>query len=259
MRRLVALAVGLAVVAAAAPSVAAGPRVERRLMVFSYDGRGPAILLVQGEVEAKGVPGYFATVSASEHDGELDPYFPDVLELGEPSEPPRTYGALGARDLCASPVVSCTRKPGSSSLGFSISYSIGRGDEVSHTRLYLAMEGTRIETSSISRGWRMHSRSGGLARSTAGGTGARAFGASVEAQPEARLPGGRRGSIGIGVPPCDELGLGIVSLTGGRRPVTDTCPAYPLSAAAKGATQWVLSGTAAGLSSSRTRLLVIDL
>lgn len=259
MRRLLVSLLSLATVAVAAPSQAAAPRLQRQLMVFTYDGLGPALLSVEGSVEAIGRPGYFATVIADEFDGQLDPFFPDVIDLGGNGSPARTYGAVGAHDLCVSPVVTCTPSSTTGSLGFGVSFSVGRSTRPQHLRLLLALEGTKVSASHVELGWKAHVRHSGFTRSTAGGTGVRAFGAAVEAMPDASLRGGRSGSIAVAVPPCEDVGAGVVRLTGGRTTETAICPSYPVAAAAAGPTTWTTSGPAAGITTYRTRLIVIDL
>src|SRR3954452_13101605 len=121
MRRLALLLAGLLVGAAVTPSLAAAPKGQRQLVQFSYDGRGPAMLSVEGWTEASGRPGYFATVSAEDFEGNgtMQPFFPDLIELGEGAAPPHVYGAAGDHDVCASPVLTCTTTPGSGKLRFS--------------------------------------------------------------------------------------------------------------------------------------------
>src|SRR4051812_32057212 len=192
MRRLALLLAGLLVLAAAAPSIATPQKLQRQLIEFSYDGRGPALLSVEGWTEAGGRPGYFATVSAEDFEGNgtMQPFFPDLIELGEGAAPPHVYGAAGDHDVCASPVLTCTTTAGSGKLRFSLGYSVGKSDRPNHIRFYLAMEGTSVHADAISIGWKWHKRTSGVTRAMGGGTGARAFGASVEALPAATLPGG---------------------------------------------------------------------
>jgi hypothetical protein len=259
MRRAVIVVLSLLAVSLATPSQAAPPRLERQLMIFSYDGYGPALLNVEGEVQAKGRPGYFASVTADLFQGELTPFFPDVIELGDDGAPVRTYGAIGDRDICASPVVSCAPAVSMDSLSFSSSFSVGKSRTPVHLRMIIAMEGTHVEASHLELGWKTQIRRGGFSRATSGGSGARALGTSVEAMPEATLRGGARGSIAIGVPPCEDLGAGAVTLSGGTKDQTAVCPSYAFAAAAKKATTWTLTGAAAGSTAYRTRLIDIDL
>jgi hypothetical protein len=259
MRRLALLLAGLLDAATVTPSLASGPRLQRELLVFSYDGPGPALLSVDGYVEAKGRPGYFADVTGGVHDGHLVPYFADVLELGEPAGPPHVYGAAGSHDLCAAPAITCTTTPGSSRLRFTVGSIMGRSEATIHARYFLALEGTSLHAETVGIGWKVQRRTAGISRVAGGGTGAHALGSYVEAMPSASLPGGRRGSIAIAVPPCDELGAGTVTLTGAAQPDQRTCPTSAFADAAARATSWTLSGPAAGASEYRTRLLVIDL
>jgi hypothetical protein len=259
VRRLLFALICCALLAAAAPSFGSTPRLERQLLVFSYDGKGPALLSVEGSVEAIGRPGYLASVAADGEGSDLTPFFPDLVELGEDGAPLQTYGAVGAHDLCLSPVVTCDSRAGSSSLQFGISFSVGKSSSPVHIRMVVALEGTRVRASHVEIGWKARKRLGGFSRVTTGGTGVRTVGTSLEALPTATLPGGRGGSIAVAVPPCDQVGAGIVTLTGAKAASTTACPTGPFAAAAVGVTRWSMAGTAAGMSTYRTRLLVFDL
>jgi hypothetical protein len=259
VRRLVVLLAGLALLATGAPSLAAQPRLQRQLLVFTYDGTGPGLLSVSGTVEANGRPGYLASVAAEALDGHLDPFFPDVYELGDGGAPAHTYGAAGTHDVCASPLVTCTADPGSTSLQFSIGFSVGESPRPVHLRMLIAVEGTKVKTASAKIGWKGTKRTGGFSRVTGGGTGFRAGGFAAEALPDASLRGGRKGSVAIAVPPCDQLGAGLLTLAGGRKDAVAACPTGPFTAAADGPARWSLTGDAAGVSSYLTRLIVVDL
>jgi hypothetical protein len=83
--------------------------------------------------------------------------------------------------------------------------------------------------------------------------------------------GGPRGSIAMASPPCSGVvsvggGVGKATLTGGREPVSTTCPVdvAGVSQAATGRTSWVYEGLVAGLTAyvspgpGPVRLLVVD-
>jgi hypothetical protein len=91
----------------------------------------------------------------------------------------------------------------------------------------------------------------------------------VERFESASLPGGRHGSLAVGLPPCSIAasglvfrGVGTVTLDGGVRPESFTCPTsdvLPASYAAR-ATTWRLHGNVTGESTGMdTRLFVVDL
>lgn len=258
MRRLVLLLAGALAASGITPALA-GPRLQTEVLVLSYDGPGPAALVVDGYVEARGRPGYFATASANVFDGRVSPFSSGLVELGEPSGPVRTYGATGSHDLCADPAISCTTTPGSDRLRFTIGSTMGRSEAPMHARIYVALVGTSLHVDTARIGWRVRTRTAGVARTSGDGTGMQLLGGTVEALPAATLPGGRKGSIAIAVPPCDEQGVGDVTLSGGADPTPHSCPTSTFADAAAKATTWSLSGTAAGASEYRTRLLVIDL
>ena len=258
MRSLVLLLAGALAAAGVTPALG-GPPLQTEVLFLSYDGPGPAALVVDGYVEAKGRPGYFATASANAVDGRVSPYASELVELGEPSGPVHTYGAAGSHDLCAEPAITCTTTLGSDRLRFTIGSTMGRSDAPMHARVYVALVGTSLHVETARIGWRVRTRTSGVTRTSGDGTGAQALGGTVEALPAATLPGGRRGSIAIAVPPCDEQGIGAVTLTGGADPSPHGCPTSTFADAAAKATTWSLAGPAAGASEYRTRLLVIDL
>ncbi|MEX2458603.1 MAG: hypothetical protein WD770_06415, partial [Actinomycetota bacterium] len=95
--------------------------------------------------------------------------------------------------------------------------------------------------------------------------GAGAYGATVFMAAEA--PGGRYGSVGIGIPPCSTAnvsvgrGVGHATLTGGTRPQELTCPNFGETVTSWNprATTWRFTGRMAGETTLvSTRLFVLD-
>lgn len=170
----------------------------------------------------------------------------------------RSYGALGNHDLCVGPV---TCRSTASGFGFGVSFTVQGGGPRQDIRLYLVMRGTDVHIHDLAMiGWRArHTASGVLRRTDVDATGAGvAFaGEDAGATVSVGAPGFTAGSVAIGVPECDVVGAGAMTLTGGQGVVPAVCPSEPVSDVARGKTQWSFSGATAGVSEDSTRLLVI--
>lgn len=133
---------------------------------------------------------------------------------------------------------------------------------------FVASHGTDLKVTIDTPGWRLRTlpkTSFRYVTSDTAGLGVRSGGYRVERFSGATLRGGENGSMVSGVAPCDSAGIGSLTLSGGRQPMTLDCPSTPVGAAiwtrfdvASRAASWKLSGEAAGLSSFRMRLAVID-
>ena len=261
--RLTAFALGLVVTTAAlaAPAAAAGHEVglQTKWAKYSYSGRGDGFLEIVGS--AKIVPGtFFATVDVDRpNSSKADAFFPFILDLDSLASAD-SYGAVGNRDLCAGPV-DCHVTGGAFS--FSVGFTIqGGGDTPMGLNTYVVLRGADVKIHDILvHGWTAHHHDGGALRVTdsqAGGAGVDAFGSSAGANTGARAPGPRAGSVAIAVPACDQVGAGVLLLTGGEQTQTALCPSDAIAAVARHAAKWTATGAVAGVSTYSTRLLVID-
>jgi hypothetical protein len=140
------------------------------------------------------------------------------------------------------------------------------------THVFVAMVGKDAAYEFTGKGWTVQVLRFGFRYLDGGDTSAdfAHFGAvGVEAYSDGSLIGGRHGSLAMGVPPCSLTGTGLVfrgvgtvTLDGGVRPESFTCPTsriLPASYATR-ATTWRLHGTVAGDATGMdTRLFVVDL
>lgn len=155
--------------------------------------------------------------------------------------------------------------------GLVSSYRDEGGDDA-YTHFFLVATGRIVRYGFEGKGWTLvrmplsfRYLDGGdtsPAHAHSGQTGAEVF-------TEASLPGGRHGSLGVGVPPCSFAavhvamrGVGRLTLDGGAKPETVVCPDQPklLGSYATGPTTWRFHGLAAGdITIQDTRLFVVDL
>jgi hypothetical protein len=263
MRRHTWTAAAALLVAALAVPAGAQPRplthVER---IYSFDGSGTGLLVVSGTVDPGRGRGLIASVAgdAARTGGPIqNVFFPDVFEMDMAA--PHTYGVAGRQDLCADPVTVCTLAA-DGGLGFTSTFAVSGDDEhEAHVRFAIALRGARVTFKEKMIGWRgapLH----GLRQVTnddVEGEGVTGGGFTAGALLSASAPAGRRGSIAIGVPPCDDLGAGAVVLAGPSASQSAVCPTGAFAAVASRPGTWTLSGLAAGLSGHSTRLVVLDL
>lgn len=150
----------------------------------------------------------------------------------------------------------------------------GANDRSANT-VALAAYGVDIQVSAKEPGWVLHEvhRRASTVWSTDGGdaSGVHSQHGGIELFQSAALPGGSRGSLAWGALPCTSIdvissGIGTGTLTGGRTPVSATCPTSPgsLLSIATGPTTWRLTGPVAGTTATLNsdpgpvRLLVLS-
>lgn len=256
MRRLLAvLALGL--VAALHVPASAAATVQRVGLRLDFDGAGSGVYVISGVIKTDARhPGLLASVSST----GTHAYFPQVVELGTGGAH-STYGALGSHSLCPAPAV-CTISPDGGTLGFSFSYSVqGDGVHPFHDRDYLVLQGAQVTLDHSGVGaWTLHRFSSWtqVVDTQTAFAGAGSDGLDVEVDRSVSATGGSQGSVAIAVPPCDVIGAGVATLSGGAQGVQPVaCPSSALAALATRRTTWDLSGALAGASALRTRLLVL--
>jgi hypothetical protein len=143
-------------------------------------------------------------------------------------------------------------------------------------RIYVAISGLEPEVmlDRSTTGWRLRRTNLRVRyalndRGDARSTGASLFAEHVERFTHVSVPGGRRGSIAVGTPPCRPLhrvgylreGHGRAVLSGGGSPATFDCRTNvnDAIAVADGPTTWSLDGDVVGTATGPTRIAVIDL
>jgi hypothetical protein len=143
-------------------------------------------------------------------------------------------------------------------------------DNASFNKVFVVLRGSdrsaKIDTKS-SPGWRIRPWTGPVRVVTNADYGSvmGPLGTGVTVSGDATAAGGSTGSVAIGHPACASYGVaaagsGVVTLQGGTKDVTRTCPkdVAPPAAAAPGGTEWTLSGASAGQTDVPTRLIVIE-
>lgn len=233
---------------------------QQRTLQFSYTGQGPAELVVEGRLETDDRLGLFAMALTTERGDRVNASQPTVIAFGDANMPPRVYGAAGQHDVCAAPAMTCAFAAGSDSLAFRVAFTINPSSESSTHRLFMALEGRRIEVQHKAPRWQARLRTGGFAHTGDAAMGIRVSSTSAEAAPIAALPGGKEGSVAIAVPPCTDVGIGALALRGGPQEKRMLCPSERLlTDVARTATQWTFGGQAAGVTTHATRLIVLDM
>lgn len=196
----------------------------------------------------------------------------------EGSTEPQLY-AGGKRVSCTAAVgIACTTTKG---VNMSVDYyhDGGSKDPAAPTSILVLTYGRdpQVSVAGDSKHWRVRkvSRAARVVWSSDGDQAAGAWTPylGIEAFTGATLPGGKRGSVAIGVPPCSgspvavSSGAGSVTLAGGVKPVQASCPQDVMrpSQLARKATTWTLTGPVAGTTADQVsepgtvRLIVIDL
>ena len=271
-------------VAAAAPAPAKAAPVQEVITIQRTATSGLAALALIGKVQAKDVPGFFASVDRYGSDATLGSF----ADFNQPSGLTR-YGHGSSAPLCDAPVV-CAVDKTTGSLTFTITETDDADDKYSPwvglTR-YLAIRGTKVDLQVAAIGFtvRRHTAStfARVTKAEADADGAGVGGAGAEVFRAAQLPGGKRGSFVALQLPCEAAGAGAVTFvaTGDVVPPLANCSPTDSGAAgsvyvgtvgvtryhdrsglysrtADGATSWQVSGAVTGVSGSDTRLFVLS-
>lgn len=256
MRRVLAV-LALVLVAALHTPADAAAAVQRVGLRLDYDGTGSGVYTISGVIKTDAKhPALLASVAASGKDA----FFPNVVELGKDGVS-TTYGAEGSHSLCPAPAV-CTVSRDGGSLGFSFSYNVaGDGVHAYRSTDYLVLQGAEVTFAHAGLGpWTLHRFSAWtrVLDTQAALAGARTQGLDAEVDTDVSAVGGPHGSVAIGVPPCEGVGAGAATFTGADTGTQAAlCPTSAVAGLATRRTTWQLSGALAGVSSLRTRLLVL--
>jgi hypothetical protein len=146
-------------------------------------------------------------------------------------------------------------------------WSLGSGDTDETLDLWLvAVRADSARLSVKSKGWRVQRLSASLFRTAHAATseafGTRIAGRTAERFQRASLPGGPHGSFGVAHPPCEAVGTGEVTFSGGATtwPLDCSPGAYLFKVEqARSRTLWRLEGDMVGETSDSIRLAVLDL
>jgi len=238
-------------------AAAAKPHLRTVWSRYSFDGKRNGFLFVAGSFQIR--PGsFFAVLDEVDTHGPHPESFGDVVDL-DAFGASETYGSLGDRNLCTAPV-QCQVVNGR--MTFTVEFTVnGDGKHREHLRQYIVARGAHLVVHDVFlKGWTPAHRQGGATRRTdddADGAGVMAAGTGVGTDLGVSAPGPAGGSLALAVPACDQIGAGLMTLSGGTQTQTAICPTTSISAVARHRTTWQLSGAVGGATSYATRLLVI--
>lgn len=270
-------------VAATKPAAPAKPTHAREVITVERTAKhGLAALALIGKVQADRVPGFFAEVDRTKYGSGLQ----SILDFNGTSGLTK-YGHGSESPLCGTTLV-CTLDLQSNTLTFSLTITDdadGANDWNGVTR-YLVLEGSRIDVTFAAVGFKVTRHAAAtfarVSRDQADEDGVGLYGQGAEVFRAAQLPGGAHGSVAVLQLPCDGTGVGAATFgaTGDTLPAVvdctpDSAPSLFIgptgggisayggqpglySRDASGATQWQVSGAVSGLSSTSTRLFVLN-
>lgn len=268
MRRVFALmAVGVMVLGGTVDVVDAAGE-SKLVLMLERTTNGPSRYTLDISVDFEDPGAFVAAVDARMEAGRIVDTWPGWASSFGREESP-SVSAMGTRvSVCVEAGV-CTGTFGQAGL---TSFYIDEQGGFPINRAFFAAWGQNIEYTFEAEGWRLHevgwdfrfvdgTESKSVSVDIVAGDGAELFF-------DAEARGGAHGSIAVGAPPCSTANLGIpprgvgrVVLQGGVNEETVIClvPPRTMSSWATGATQWRLSGAAAGDTTiNATRLFVLD-
>jgi hypothetical protein len=287
-RQLLVLVAAGAVLASggalAAPVPSTPPPVVKEVVSVTRTAKtGQAVVALAGKVRADRQPGFFAVVDRYPDGSELE----TIIDFGSLSGATR-YGHGSEEPLCDAPFA-CEVSRDGDTLKFTLTVADdnedGRTQWTGLTR-YFVLEGTSIEITSAAVGFAVKRRAPltfqrvSAAEADADGVGYSGMNAEVFRAASAR--GGDRGSFAVAQLPCDFQGAGSMtfSATGDLLPSVITCTgtSYQTQVGvadshtrvgsgenpglytreASTATSWQLSGAISGVTTTSTRLFVLD-
>jgi len=255
----VALAVvvcGPVISANAAPSA----RPKTLSAVYSYDGRAGGILVIDGEVDARGGAASVALATAFASNSAHPLVFaPTVVDADAGHGGLRVITPRGVTTTCALPLTCHVTNSGGIDFGYS--FKVARSNQAEGVRFFVAVTGARVTMHDDAlRNWSARHRQG-QARFVAEGTtsGAALDTDLVDASLSTRVAstGFRGGSLAISIPACSDIGAGIWTLTTGDYDDRQICPVYAVADITGTASGWTAHGAAGGVSENSTALVVI--
>ena len=270
-------------VAVAAPKPAAPKAVQEVITIQRTAHKGLAAIALIGKVQASKVPGFFATIDRDKNGA----YLGSMVDINPASGLSR-YGHGSNAPLCGAPIV-CSVDVSSDTLTFSITETDDAdspGSQWAGVTRYLALRGTKIDLQVAAIGFtvKRHTTSAfaRVTRDQADADGVDAYGTGAEVFRAAQLNGGARGSFAALQLPCEDEGAGAAtfSTSGDLVPVVVNCEptqgagthsvvtvgggqGYPdrpglYSRESGKAASWQVSGAVTGISSSLTRMFVLN-
>lgn len=283
---LVAAAVGLLLsgAAVAAPTPSAPPPVVKEVMSVTRTAKtGQAVVALAGRIRADRQPGFFAVVDRYANGSELQ----TIIDFGALTGATK-YGHGSEEPLCDAPFV-CEVSRDGASLKFTLTVADdnedGRTQWTGLTR-YFVLEGTSIEITHAAVGFAVKRKAPlsfqRVTSAHADADGAGYSGNSVEVFRAAAAQGGSKGSFAVAQLPCDVQGAGSMtfSATGDLLPSVITCTGTSYQTQVGGAgssttvgsgdnpglytresaqkVSWQLSGAITGVTTTDTRLFVLD-
>lgn len=268
-RLAAALLLGILTASALPAPAARGATRDRRLVfVIERTTRGPSQFHLNVSVIPGERGGFIGSVYAVVRKGRVVQVGFGYGSSGGRTDDPTVYSPKASFDSCD--VGTCD--VGQTLEMGEVDYYIDPEGTEDWTHLFVAAWGRTIGHRFEGKGWTL--RTARLPFRFVDGQDAEAFGAShagtgAEAFLSASAPGGRYGSIAVGMPPCSNhtipvasRGVGEVVLEGGVRPESVLCPGLGpvVDSWARAGTTWRFSGRAVGETTlEETRLFVLDL
>lgn len=279
-----ATVVAAASTSVAAPTPAPPPAVVKEVVAVTRTApAGQAVVALAGTVKADRRPGFFAVVDRYKNGSQLE----SIIDFGTLFGPAK-YGHGSSEPLCDAPFF-CELSRDGSTLKFTLTIADDADDNGSRwlgrTR-YFVLEGTSIKITHAEVGFAVKRKApltfARVTAEAADADGAGYNGINAEVFKAAALPGGPRGSFAVAQLPCDVQGFGSMtfSATGDLLPSVITCTGTTYQVYAGGAgsgtyvgnggnpglytrqtaakTSWQLSGAITGVTTTATRLFVLD-
>lgn len=257
--------------AASLPAQASPPAPQRLQLMIERTTDGVASFAFAADITPGDDPA-FSAVLATRVDGvgDVGRVFPLGASSHNNAQEPAVHTASVDTTSCGIGVC----RTGKTLLTQENVWSPPRADDgESPNRVLILLEGERITMDFQGDGWRLRRVPHAYRRvdslTNPGSSGVQNLNHGVHVLQHAALPGGKRGSIAVGIPPCSTStsgvvprGVGSIELRGGGSTQTVVCPRdrHLLGLASTGPANWVLEGMVAGGNEFReTQLLVVDL
>jgi hypothetical protein len=228
--------------------------------VYSYHGRAGGVLVVDGEVDARGGVASlaFATVFGSRSAHPLV-FSPAVVDADAGRGGLRVITPRGVSTTCALPLT--CHLTNSDGIDFGYVFKVGQSDQAEGVRFFLAATGARVTLHDDAlRNWSARRRQGQARFVAEGATSGAAVDtdlvdASVSTQVAAA--GFRGGSLAVSIPACAEVGGGVWTLSTAGYDDRQLCPVYAVADMTDNGAGWTAHGAAAGITENSTALVVI--
>ena len=241
-------------------SARARPDDEQRLQRYRYDfaSAQDGLLKLDGELDAiGGHPAYLVIAQVINGAAET----PQVVTV-QPYRGTGTYGSVLPSLGCQRPLICTSSGPGHLAFRFT-GQVVGDRHTLLRIQQYLvAVDGVLNVRVAKAQRWTIRPISHigkEVTGSEIANLGFSTSGRSIESDRGYRVPSDTQGSLLVVLPPCDVLGAGALSVSGGRggRKLV-LCPTGPFMDVALSRTTWSVESLAVGMSDSPLRALTFE-